>query len=101
MPTLASELTSQTASENITLRYTRCAAAPTTSSLVAQLGYFEDEFKDEPGFTLSLASLSLDPKVNPTRAEQFSLRHAGTKSAWARAQGARLRVVAVSHLQSY
>jgi sulfonate transport system substrate-binding protein len=101
MPTVAPETFTQTTSTNITLRYTRCAAAPTTSSLAAQLGYLEDEFKDEPGLTLSLASLSLDPKVNPTRAEQFSLRHAGTKSAWARAQGARLRIVALSHLQSY
>jgi hypothetical protein len=69
--------------------------------LAVQLGYFEDEFQDEPGLSLSLASLSLDPKLNPTRAEQFSLRHAGTKSAWARAQGAKLRVIALSHLQSH
>jgi sulfonate transport system substrate-binding protein len=101
MPTISPEAPTRIASEKITLRYTRCAAAPTTSSLAAQLGYFEDEFKDEPGLTLSLASLSLDPKVNPTRDEQFSLRHAGTKSAWARAQGARLRIVALSHLQSH
>ena len=85
----------------VTLRFTRCQAAPTTSSLGAQLGYFEEEFRDEPGISLSLASLSLDPKLNPTRAEQFSLRHAGTKSAWARAQGAKLRVVALSHLKSH
>jgi ABC-type nitrate/sulfonate/bicarbonate transport system substrate-binding protein len=101
VPTLSPNPPDQTESGKITLRYTRCQAAPTTSSLAAQLGYFEDEFKDEPGLTLSLASLSLDPKVNPTREEQFSLRHAGTKSAWARSQGARLRIVALSYLQSY
>jgi ABC-type nitrate/sulfonate/bicarbonate transport system substrate-binding protein len=101
MPALSAEPPTQIATEKIMLRYTRCAAAPTTSSLAAQLDYFDDEFKDEPGLTLSLGSLSLDPKLNPTRAEQFSLRHAGIKSAWARAQGARLRIVALSHLQSH
>jgi ABC-type nitrate/sulfonate/bicarbonate transport system substrate-binding protein len=101
MPTLSPEPPTQTATEKITLRYTRCAAAPTTSSLAAQLDYIDDEFKDEPNLTLSLGSLSLDPKLNPTRAEQFSLRHAGIKSAWAKAQSARLRIVALSHLQSH
>jgi ABC-type nitrate/sulfonate/bicarbonate transport system substrate-binding protein len=101
MPTLSPDAPAQLTLEKITLRYTRCAAAPTTSSLAAQLDYFEDEFEDEPNVILSLASLSLDPKLNPSRAEQFSLRHAGVKSAWARAQGAPLRIVALSHLQSH
>lgn len=101
MPTLASEPAVLRRVEKTTVRYTRCAAAPTASSLLAQLGYLEDEFAGDSGLAWSLASLSLDPKLHPTRAEQFSLRHAGTKSAWARAQGADLRVIALSFLQGH
>jgi len=92
-------MSSSTLVEKAVVRYTRCAAVPTPSSLAVQLGLIEKEFAGEDDLELKVISQSADPKVELPHANRFLIRNAQVKNIWARAQGADNRVLALSFLE--
>jgi len=92
-------MSSSTLVEKEVVRFTRCAAVPTPSSLAVQLGLIDKEFAGEEDLELKVISQSADPKVELPHANRFLIRNAQIKNIWARAQGADNRVLALSWLE--
>jgi ABC-type nitrate/sulfonate/bicarbonate transport system substrate-binding protein len=84
--------------------YTRCPTA-TAFSLAVQLGWIDDEFRNEPEITFRALQTSKDPKVHNshyTHTQKNSFRHGGNFPAIsAQSKGSNIRVIGLSWSHSH
>lgn len=96
----AAEPSAASATTLETLNFTRCPAVPTASALAYQLGYLQQEFGNEPGYTTVLKSIGFTGKTEYAHEERLWIRNAGHAPAvWAHALGVDSKVVALAWLE--